>query len=66
MKRFRVLWEIDISAEDERAAALRALEIQRDPESIATHFRVREIWPVERTVAKDIDFYSEEENERGT
>jgi hypothetical protein len=40
-KQYRVFWEIDVWAKTPRAAAKQALEIQRDPESIATHFRVR-------------------------
>jgi hypothetical protein len=36
----RVTWEIDIEADTARAAALRAQEIQRDPESSATVFKV--------------------------
>ena len=42
MKSFRVAWEIDIHAKSPRAAAREALRIQRDPESIATVFGVRE------------------------
>jgi hypothetical protein len=38
---FRVQWEIDIEADDAEEAAVLALEIQRDPESIATVFEVR-------------------------
>ena len=37
---FRVRWEIDLAATDPRAAAQRALEIQRNPASIATNFEV--------------------------
>ena len=37
---FRVRGEIDLAATDARAAARHALEIQRDPASIATHFEV--------------------------
>jgi len=40
MPLFRVRWEIDVDAEDQREAAQRALDIQRDPESIATVFEV--------------------------
>lgn len=39
MKYF-VSWEIDIEAASAEAAALEALRIQRDPESIATVFHV--------------------------
>ena len=39
-KTFRVRWEIDIEATTPRDAAVKALEIQRDPESIATVFEI--------------------------
>ena len=42
MKSFRVSWEIDVDAKSPRAAAQEALRIQRDPESTATVFSVRE------------------------
>lgn len=35
---YRVVWEIDIDAESFDEAARKALEIQRDPTSIATCF----------------------------
>jgi hypothetical protein len=38
---YRVTWEIDIDAESPRQAAERALEIHRDPKSIATVFEVQ-------------------------
>ena len=37
---YRVVWEIDLDAESVEDAARQALEIQRDPESIATCFIV--------------------------
>ena len=40
--KYRVTWEIDLDATSPRAAAREALRIQRDPESIATVFSVRE------------------------
>jgi hypothetical protein len=42
MKTYRVVWEIDIDAENADEAALLALEIQRDVDSIATIFEVCE------------------------
>lgn len=39
---YRVTWIIDIDADTPREAALRALEIQRDPNSIAQVFEVSE------------------------
>ncbi len=40
---YRVTWVIDIDADTPREAAEKALEIQRDPQSIATHFIVRAV-----------------------
>ncbi len=40
MKTYLVQWSIDIEAETPREAAEKAREIQLDPESIATVFRV--------------------------
>jgi hypothetical protein len=37
---YRVKWEIDIDAKDEKEAAKKALSIQRDHESIGTVFDV--------------------------
>lgn len=41
MKTYFVQWSIDIEAESPREAAEKAREIQLDPESIATWFRVK-------------------------
>ena len=43
MKSFRVYWEIDLEANSPRQAAKKALEIHRDPASIATVFIVRKL-----------------------
>ena len=40
MPQYRVLWEIDLEAESPEDAALQALGINRDPQSIATVFAV--------------------------
>ena len=40
MNSYRVSWEIDIDADTPREAAQKALDIQRDKESIATVFDV--------------------------
>ena len=37
---YRVKWEIDIEADSPRQAAIEALKIQRDPNSLATVFEV--------------------------
>jgi hypothetical protein len=42
-KLYRVVWEIDLYAVSPQAAAEKALQIQRDPESTATVFGVRKI-----------------------
>jgi len=39
---YRATWEINVHAKSPRAATREALRIQRDPESIATVFSVRE------------------------
>lgn len=41
MTSYRVTWTIDVDAENATAAAREALEIQRDPNSIATVFEVK-------------------------
>ena len=41
MAQYRVSWEIDIEAGMPEQAARQALEIQRDPESTATQYKVR-------------------------
>ena len=43
MKEYRVTWVIDVSAESPEDAARKALEIQRDVESTALVFKIREI-----------------------
>lgn len=40
MPQFRVRWEIDIEADTPRDAAKEALDLQRDKDSICTHFTV--------------------------
>ena len=40
MNNYRVYWAIDIEAENHEDAARQALEIQRDPDSIANVFDV--------------------------
>lgn len=39
-KFYLVKWEIDIEAKSPKGAAQKALEIQRNPESIATLFKI--------------------------
>lgn len=40
MPQYHVIWEIDLDAESPEDAALQALSIHRDPQSIATMFSV--------------------------
>lgn len=49
MTSYLVRWDIDIEADTPQEAAKKALEIQRDPQSIATCFTVFEI------VSGDVD-----------
>lgn len=42
MTSFTVHWSIDLDADTPREAAEQALTIQRDPNSLATVFRVRD------------------------
>lgn len=52
-KEYRVTWYIDIYAASPEDAARRALEIQRDPESIATIFDVA----LDGEPAETVDLY---------
>lgn len=54
MKIYKVTWEMDIEAESYEEAAQEALEIQRDPESIATVFNVKILGPNEPNVTVDL------------
>ncbi len=42
MPEYRVRWEIDVQADSHQEAARKALEVQRNEDSIATVF---EVWP---------------------
>jgi hypothetical protein len=53
---FRVIWEIDITADSPREAAWRALTMQRDPESLGTVFDVVD----ERGETTRVDLVAEE------
>lgn len=48
---YHVTWSIDLNANSFDDAALLALEIQRDPNSIATHFQVKNKAGVERELS---------------
>ena len=39
-KTYRVIWEIDVTAKSPKEAAIKALAIQRNPESTATIFKI--------------------------
>ena len=43
MRTYRVTWELEMDAEDPRAAAKQCLLIMRDPGSVATVFTVEEV-----------------------
>lgn len=43
MKEYEVTWVIELSASSPEEAAKLALEIQKDPKSIATQFLVRQL-----------------------
>ena len=43
LKEYRVVWDIELYACSPREAAQKALQIQRDPESIATVFDVYQL-----------------------
>ena len=53
---YKVTWTIDLDAESFEDAARQALEIQRDPMSIATYFTVTD----ENGTCRDIDLDSNE------
>ena len=50
LRRYRVTWTIDIDAESFQAAAERALQIQRDPNSTATVFEVQRSDAISMTI----------------
>ena len=42
MKSYLVTWKIDIDADSPEEAAIKALQIQRDQESEADHFEIKD------------------------
>ncbi len=58
--KYRVVWEIDLDAESFEDAANQALEIQRDPESIATCFIVTD----EQGHRQDVDLAEDKPPDR--
>lgn len=60
MPEYRVSWCIDIEADDVREAAQKALAIQRNSESHATVFQVRER-SSDSFVAADVDLLVEDD-----
>lgn len=54
MTHYRVTWEIDAWADSPQEAAKEALKIQRDPESVATVFKVQEVTAVAPVVTVDL------------
>ena len=57
----RVIWEIDLDVDSPREAAEKALEIQRDVNSTATHFTVITMQSNDFSVDY-IDFHEGESN----
>ncbi len=53
---YRAVWKIDLDAESFEDAACQALEIQRDPASIATCFIVID----EKVTRQEIDLFNED------
>ena len=49
---YTVTWTIELEAESIEDAAQKALEIQRDPDSLATHFIVTDCFGNTREVAE--------------
>ena len=39
---YQITWQIELEADNVKEAVLLALQIQRDPNSMATHFHVRD------------------------
>lgn len=63
MPEYLVKWEIDINADSPREAAEKALEIHRDPDSVATFFKVIHPEDDEKRSWSDIDLDEPEEEE---
>jgi hypothetical protein len=61
MRSYRVAWVIDIEAEDAVEAALRAQEIQRDPDSEASFFEVTD---TRTSLCQTVDLLGPERDER--
>lgn len=61
MATYRVTWVIDIEADSAIDAAVDALDIQLDPQSIAKQFDVQD---VDTGETESVDFNSDEWNER--
>jgi len=58
---YRVTWTIEIDARSHRAAAQKALKIQRDPESLATVFEVRSFKATRASAIKKCHSYEYKE-----
>ena len=60
-KEYLVVWQIDITARDHKEAAEIALDIQRDPGSLATVFDVYEQGAAGTFLGRRIDLMDENE-----
>ena len=56
-KNYRVTWMIDVEGDNPHDAVKQTVDIQRDPESIATHFTVEN---TDNGQTCDIDLYEDE------
>lgn len=63
MKPYLVTWVIEIDAEDPTDAANKALEIQRDTQSLATDFLVKDI-ETKKVSHVDVYFDGLKENDK--
>ena len=61
MPEYIVRWEIDIDADSPREAAEKALEVVRDPASIATFFQVLDRDSLEEAEWESVDLAEPEE-----
>ena len=59
MAAYRVIWEIDIEADTPLHAARQAADIQRDPQSIAVVFEVKEMTPKGWMHVENVDLEQE-------
>lgn len=64
MTSYKVVWDIEVDADSPREAAKKAQEIQRDPTSWATYYKVRVEGEEMRGGYVLVDLMEEEEGEK--